>query len=202
VEHPGEVTSLLQQMAHGSRDAETRLMPLVYRELRHLAASYMRRERADHTLQPTALVHEVYLKLLRGQQPDWQNRTHFYAIAARAMRMVLTDHARKRLRTKRGGHRRKFSLDQVTLSCEPLSADVMALNQALERLASVDSRQSQIVELKFFAGLSVEEIAEVMTISPRTVRRDWNVARAWLFGDLRSYHEHAGRQMGEGQVAV
>ncbi|HZQ21533.1 MAG TPA: sigma-70 family RNA polymerase sigma factor [Terriglobales bacterium] len=202
MEDPGEVTSLLRELAHGNRGAETKLMPLVYGELRHLAAAYMRRERTDHTLQATALVHEAYLKLLRGQQPNWQNRTHFYAIAARAMRLVLTDHARNRMRVKRGGHHRRSSLDQVSLSCEPVSVNVMALNHALDRLASVDPRQSRIVELKFFAGLSVEEIAEIMTISPRTVRRDWNVARAWLFGDLTNYHEDAARQMGEGQVIV
>jgi len=180
---PGEVTRLLRKIRKGDKDAEARLIPLVYEELRKIARAYMRRESPDHTLQPTALVHEAYLRLA-GQRVEWRNRTQFFAVAAQLMRRILVDHARSYLTEKRHGARQAMPLeDALTFSTEQ-SAQLVALDAALLRLEQLDARESRIVELRFFVGMSVEETAEVLGIAPRTVKRDWNVAKAWLYNEV------------------
>ncbi len=184
-ESAGEITRLLMELRKGNRAAESQLVPLVYGELRGLAARYMRQERPDHTLQPTALVHEAYLRLMEQRQIDWQSRAHFYAVAAQLMRRILVDHARARRAGKRGGSHHKVSLEEAADIRHHQSVDLIGLDDALERLARWDTRQSRIVELRFFGGLSIEETAEVLGVSTRTVKREWTVARAWLYGELR-----------------
>ena len=181
---PGEVTNLLIELKNGNRDAESRLMPLVYGELRRLAGLYMRGERPGHTLQATALVHEAYLRLVGHEDVDWQNRAHFFGVAANLMRRILVDHARAKQAKKRGGGDQKVSLDQAVLVRPEAPEQFLALDEALERLAKRDPRQARIVELRYFGGLSEEETAEVLQISVRTVKRDWSVARAWLYQQL------------------
>jgi RNA polymerase sigma factor (TIGR02999 family) len=183
---PGDnVTLLLGQLREGNREAADQLIPLVYNELRRMAAACMQRERAGHTLQATALVHEAYMRLAGAQQGPWQNRAHFFAIAAHAMRQVLMDHARRRHADKRGGaNARKVEIDAELFIDENKLEDVIAMDEALTRLEKIDPRQSQLVELRFFAGLDVEQAAEVMGISTTTVKREWRSARAWLHGEL------------------
>ena len=181
---PGEVTNLLIELKNGNRDAESRLMPLVYGELRRLAGLYMRGERPGHTLQATALVHEAYLRLVGHEDVDWQNRAHFFGVAANLMRRILVDHARAKQAKKRGGGDQKVSLDQAVLVRPEAPEQFLALDEALERLAKRDPRQARIVELRYFGGLSEEEAAEVLEVSVRTVKRDWSVARAWLYQQL------------------
>jgi len=181
---PGEVTNLLIELKNGNREAESRLMPLVYGELRRLAGLYMRGERPGHTLQATALVHEAYLRLVGYEDVDWQNRAHFFGVAANLMRRILVDHARAKQAKKRGGGDQKVSLDQAVLVRPEAPEQFLALDEALERLAKRDPRQARIVELRYFGGLSEEETAEVLQISVRTVKRDWSVARAWLYQQL------------------
>lgn len=178
------LTHLLIEMRAGKADAMTRLMPLVYRELRRLAAHYMREERPDHTLQPTALVHEAYLRLVGQPDRNWQNRGHFFAVAAQAMRAILVDYARANLAEKRGGGRVHVKLeDALTLKgSEP--RHLLALDDVLERLKQIDPRASKVVELRWFVGLEVSEVGQVMGISEKTVRRDWNFAKAWLQAKL------------------
>lgn len=159
-------------------------MPLVYNELRRLAGRYMRGERADHTLQPTALVHEAYPRLIGQHEVAWQNRSHFYGVAARLMRNILVDHARARQAHKRGGQEQKVTFDEALEFAGGERTDVLALDEALSRLAQRDPRQARIVELRFFGGLSENEAAEVLGISVRTVKRDWAVARAWLYREI------------------
>ena len=180
----GEVTQLLDELRRGNRDAEAKLVPLVYTQLRRLAAHYLRQERPDHTLQPTALVHEAYLRLVEQRRVQWQSRAHFFGVAAQLMRRILVDYARERQAGKRAGIERRISLEQVLVFSQEKSGKLIALDEALQRLAQLDPRQSRIVELRFFGGLSVEETAEVVGISPRQVKRDWSVARAWLHGEL------------------
>lgn len=180
----GEITRLLVEIKGGNRRAQSELMPLVYAELRRLARGYMRGERPDHTLQATALVHEAYLKLVEEPAIDWQGRAHFFAVAAQLMRRILVDHARAHQAAKRGGLDHKISLEEELIFSEAKSAELLALDEALVRLAEQDPRQARIVELRFFGGLSIEEIAEVLQISPRTVKRDWNMARAWLYEEI------------------
>ena len=180
----GEVTLLLRQMAKGSPGAADQLFPLIYRELRRLAGNYMRRERKEHTLQPTALVHEAYLKLVNQQQVNWQNRGQFIGLAAQMMRRILVDHARRRLRSKRGGEYIRIPADDVFLISPEQSAEVLAVHEALSRLAKLDARQSRVVELRFFGGLSIADTSEVMGISPATVSREWTSARAWLHREI------------------
>jgi RNA polymerase sigma factor (TIGR02999 family) len=196
---PGDITLLLSRVASGDRDAEAKLIPIVYGELRRLAAHYMRQERADHTLQATALVHEAFLKLFERGESTWENRKHFFAMASQAMRRILVDHARNRKAEKRDGDRRKTSLDSVFIWAEDTPDDLVAVDEALCRLANWDARQCQIVEMRFFGGLSVEEIAEVLGVSTRTVKRDWNMARAWLHGELSG---HDIRPMGASKRSV
>jgi RNA polymerase sigma factor (TIGR02999 family) len=177
------VTRLLQDVSAGQGDALDALLPLVYAEMRRRAASFLRRERRNHTLQATALVNEAYLRLVDQQQVRWQNRAHFFAIAAQAMRRILVDHARRRHRAKREGV--IVPLDDVEPPAASRGVDLLALDEALDRLASRDRQQSRIVELRYFGGLSIEETAEVLGVSPATVKRDWAMARAWLHEQMR-----------------
>jgi len=193
---PEDITLLLSELKNGNQEAASKLMPLVYDELRRLARGYMRRERPEHTLQPTALVHEAYLKLIKQRSIDWQGRSHFFGIAAQLMRRILIDHARGHLREKRGGALQVFSLDEALVFSPGQSAELVRLDEALERLAKIDPRQSKIVELRFFGGLSVEEAAEFLGISPKTVKRDWSMAKAWLHGELRQNDGHPSGQLG------
>jgi RNA polymerase sigma-70 factor (ECF subfamily) len=181
----GEITGLLTKLKAGDRQAESELVPLIYGELRRLARGYMRRERPDHTLQATALVHEVYLRLMEEHPVDWQSRAHFFAVAAQLMRRILVDHARAHNAAKRGGDAPKVFLEENLILSEAKSGDMLSLDEALARLAKLDPRQGRIVELRFFGGLSVEETAEVLGISARTVKREWSVARAWLYQEVR-----------------
>jgi RNA polymerase sigma-70 factor (ECF subfamily) len=191
-----DVTLLLGQLAQGQEGAASRLIPLVYNELRKLAGGYMRREREDHTLQATALVHEAYLKLVEQRSVNWQGRAHFFGIAAQLMRRILIDHARAHLRDKRGGGVIPVPLDDAIVFAPQQSSELLKLDQSLERLAQFDPRQAKIVELRFFGGLTVEQTAEVLGISPKTVKRDWSMAKAWLHGDLKRVHDDVTGQMG------
>jgi RNA polymerase sigma-70 factor (ECF subfamily) len=181
---PGEVSLLLLDLQKGETIAAERLMPLVYGELRRLAAHYMRQERAAHTLQATALVHEAFLKLLGQQDVSWQSRAHFFGIAAHLMRQILVEYARKRLAVKRGGLQQRVQLEEDLVFAWDKSADLVVLDEALQRLKKLDPQQSRIVELRFFGGLSVEETAAVIGVAPRTVKRDWSVARVWLHREI------------------
>src|SRR5690242_516587 len=175
------ITELLIDWGKGDQAALERLMPLVYNELRRLATNYLRRERAGHTLQPTALVNEAYLKLIDQKNAKWQNRAQFFGISAQLMRRILVDHARQRQAVKRGGsNQERLSITSVEAVLKQPEIDLLALNEALDELAQMDPQQSRIVELKFFGGLSIEETAEVLGISHATVERDWKMARAWL----------------------
>ena len=175
------VTQLLIDVSKGDERAIDELLPLVYGELRKLAAAFMSRERSGHTLQPTALVHETYLKLIDQRQVDWKNRAHFFGLAAEIMRRILVNHARDKRAEKRGGDANKVSLSMAVDSFQKEDLDVLALNEALEKLSEIDSRKARVVELKFFGGLTTNEIAEVLQISDATVEREWSFARAWLF---------------------
>lgn len=166
------------------RQSVDSLLPVVYQELRRLAASYLRRERPGQTLQPTALVNEAYLRLLKDRPERWQNRAHFCAIAAHSMRQILIERARARHAQKRGGERARVTLDEGLVGAEDRSIDLLALDEALERLSAMDPDQARLIELRFFGGLTVEETAEVMGISPATVKRHWTIARAWLAREL------------------
>jgi RNA polymerase sigma factor (TIGR02999 family) len=189
---PSDVTSLLKKLADGNQEAARELIPLVYRELHRLAASHLRRERRDHTLQATALVHEAYIKLIAQGNADWQNRAHFFAVASNLMRRILVDYARRELRAKRGGRQAKLSLDEVVLLSPERPDQVLALDECLRRLEKLDARQSRIVELRYFGGLTVDEAAEVLGVSPTTVRREWTSAKAYLYGELKQSHgDHA-----------
>jgi RNA polymerase sigma factor (TIGR02999 family) len=175
------VTQLLIDWGRGDQAALEKLMPLVYSELRRLASNYLRRERGEHTLQPTALVNEAYLKLVNQRNAKWQNRAHFFGISAQLMRRILVDHARQHRAVKRGGsEQQRISITSAEKLVEQPEIDILALNEALEELARMDEQQSRIVELKFFGGLAIEEIAEVLGIGHATVERDWKLARAWL----------------------
>lgn len=174
-----EVTRLLQCLNAGDRDAVDALVPIVYSELRKLAGHYLKSERAGHTLQPTALVHEAFLKLVE-QETQWQNRTHFFAMAANIMRRILVDYARSYTAEKRGGDVEKVVLEDAFVFVKEKPAEMLALNEALEDLAKIDPRRAKVVELKFFGGLNNEEIAQVLDVHSNTVLRDWNLARAWL----------------------
>lgn len=176
------ITQLLFELKTGRQEILDELLPLVYNQLRQLADSYLRRERGNHTLQPTALVHEAYLKLL-GQKPiDWQNRAHFFGVAARLMREILIEHARAKNRIKRGGkHQTIVALDEAISFSTEKQLDILAVDEALSQLEKLDRRQARIVEMKFFGGLNIEEIAEVLDISPATVKREWATAKLLLY---------------------
>ncbi|MGB7924211.1 MAG: sigma-70 family RNA polymerase sigma factor [Pyrinomonadaceae bacterium] len=179
------VTRLLIELTNGNRTAVDALLPLIYDELRSLASNYLRRERPDHTLQPTALVHEAYLRMVDQTQVNWQNRAHFFGVAAQMMRRILVDHARSHRAEKRGADFQKLSLDENIDKAVERSAELIALDEALRELAEVDEHKSRIVELRYFGGLSVEETAEVLGVSPVTVKRHWRMAKAWLFGRMK-----------------
>ncbi len=182
----GDVTELLLAWSSGNPEAEQRLLALVYAELHGLAASYMRRERAGHTLQPTALVHEAYMRLVDQDRVEWRNRAHFFAVAAQMMRRILVDHVRRRQAARRGENRPALSLTDVADLGVEISPDILAVNQALAALTAIDIEKGRIVELRFFGGLSNEEIAEVLGVSLATIARHWRVARAWLYRYLTS----------------
>jgi len=179
-----QVTELLVRWRDGDKAALDALMPLVYSELRRIANRYLQGERSDHTLQSTALVHEAYVRMTNQQLPQWQNRAHFFAVAAQLMRQILVDHARTHRASKRGGDVYKLALEDAEEQRQPVDVDVVALDDALKTLAAMDSQQSRVVELKFFGGLSNEDTAEVLGVSTSTVKRDWTTARAWLFREL------------------
>ena len=177
---PEDVTKLLVAWGNGDEAARDELIPLVYRELHRLAHHYMNRERPDHTLQTSALVNEAFVRLIDQKEVHWQNRAHFFGIAAQMMRRILVDYARSRHYAKRGGNPRRVSWNDALIVTEERTAEVLALDSALEGLAGFDPRKSQIVELRFFGGLSIDETAEALNVSPGTVMRDWTLAKAWL----------------------
>jgi RNA polymerase sigma-70 factor (ECF subfamily) len=184
-EKPAQITELLQEWSEGRREALDSLMPLIYQELRRQASRYLKKERIGHTLQTTALINEAYLKLIDQRAVEWQNRTHFFAIASQAMRRILVDHARERHREKRGGAAENLPIEAADFVISPQkSVDLVALDEALTRLSEFDERQARIVELRYFSGLSIDETAEILEVSNVTVRRDWNVAKAWLHQQL------------------
>jgi len=183
---PQGVTQLLMDWSNGDRAALDELLPVVYDELRRVADGFLRRERPSHTLQPTALVHEAYLRLIDQQSVNWQNRAQFFGIAAQMMRRILINHAEGRHAEKRGGHAPRVSLDEAVSFFEERDINLVALDEALNALAALDSQQSQIVELRFFGGLTVEEVAEVLGLSPATVKREWGSAKLWLRRQLNS----------------
>lgn len=180
---PANVTQLLSAYSRGDQQALDRLLPLVYDELRRLAGGYLRRERSDHTLQATALVHEAYMRLVE-QDVSWQNRAHFFGVAAQMMRRILVDHARGHAAAKRGSGGIKLALDELVDLSDEKAADLVALDDALNALAAIDEQKSRIVELRYFGGLSIEETAHVLNIGTATVTRQWNIAKAWLYKEV------------------
>lgn len=180
------LTEMLVDLSRGNKAAADRLLPVIYDDLREMAERLMREERSGHTLQPTALVHEAYLRLVDQTRVEWRDRTHFFAVAATAIRRILVDHARSHLAAKHGGRRERISLEAAGDAEAPTEdVDLPALDEAMARLADFDERKSRIVELRFFAGLSIEETGEVLGVSHATVERDWSLARAWLYRELR-----------------
>lgn len=187
---PTNVTQLLRRFSSGDQSALEDLVPQIYDELRHLASSYLRRERIDHTLQTTALVHEAYIRLIDQRAVQWHDRNHFFAIAAQMMRRILVDHARKHVASKRGSSFTKVSLEDAAVLYKEQPRELIAVDELLGRLARMDPQESRIVELRFFAGLSLEEIAEVMGLSTAKVRREWSIAKTWLKRELGRMDKH------------
>jgi RNA polymerase sigma factor (TIGR02999 family) len=183
-EPPSEITQLLQDWRGGDRKAFDALLPRVYKELRRLAYLRLPSERADRTLESVALAHEAYLRLTAVSPPQWESRTHFYAIAATLMRQIRVDHGRRHRATKRGATVCRLSLGDATVTARPADVDVVALDDAVQALAKIDARQSRVVELRFFVGLTLGEISEAMELAPATVQRDWTATRAWLHGEI------------------
>lgn len=181
---PVSRTTLVEQVSQGDRAAAEQLLPLVYDELKRLAGSYMKREQPGHSLQPTALVHEAFLRLVDQDQVSYQGQTHFFALSAQAMRRILVDHARARGRERRGGDRRRVAFDEETIFSRSREEDILVIDDLLTRLAELDSRQAKIVELRFFGGLKVEDVAEALSLSKRTIEAEWTMARAWLRNQL------------------
>ena len=179
-----EVTGLLRAWSEGDQTALDKLMPLIYAELHRLAKRYMGREHAGHTLQTSALVNEAYMRLVDAHGVRWQNRAHFFAVSAQIMRRILVDFARARQNLKRGGGAQQVTLDEGLVVSPEKGADLLALDEALEKLATLNPRQSRVVELRYFGGLNEEEVAEALSVSPRSVRHDWSLARAWLYREL------------------
>jgi RNA polymerase sigma-70 factor (ECF subfamily) len=180
-----EITLFLQEWKNGDETAVERLFPLVYDELKRRARNYLNQERSNHTLQPTALVHEVYLRLIRLNQIKWEDRAHFYAISATTMRRILVDHAREIAADKRGGAMQRITLENLKISKEEKATDLLELNEALTKLAAIDPRKANVVEMIYFGGLNQKEIAEVLQITEKTVQRDWKFAKLWLYGELK-----------------
>ena len=183
---PPDVTALLGDWSRGNRSALNQLLPLVYAELRRVAARQLRTERADHTLQPTALVHEVYIRLVDQRQVDWQDRAHFFGVSAQVMRRILVDHARRRGASKRGDGVRCVSIDEAKDVAGASALPILALDRALDRLEKLDAELARIVELRAFGGLTIDEAADVLNVSPSTAKRDWRTAKAWLNRELSS----------------
>jgi len=196
------VTLLLNKLGDGDQNAASQLVPLVYQELRRMAAQCLRHERPGHTLQATALVHEAYIKLAGQRDAKWQNRAHFFAVASQLMRRILVDYARAQLRGKRGGKQQKVSLDDSLLVSPDRTDELLAVNESLALLEAMDPRQGRIVELRYFGGLTVDETAEVLQVSSKTVLREWNVAKAWLYGHLKEPHADDAREVEAGKGAV
>jgi RNA polymerase sigma factor (TIGR02999 family) len=184
------VTILLRAWGSGDKQALDRLTPLVYRELHQIAGRLMANQRPNHTLQATALVNEAYVRLVDAREVSWQDRAHFFALCARAMRQILIDHARTRASEKRGGGQVSIQLDEALAAAPSPAANLLELDEALKRLTEIDPRKSQVVELRFFGGLSLEETAEALKVSTKTVQRDWDLARAWLYGELSGKQHH------------
>jgi RNA polymerase sigma factor (TIGR02999 family) len=182
---PNEITERLIAWGAGDRAALDQLLPVVYQELRRMAGNYLRQENPGHTLQPTALVHEAWLRLIDQARVDWRNRAQFFGVAAQMMRRILVDHAKAKHREKRGGDAVKLSLDDVINLSGERAADLLALDDALDELTRVDERKSRVVELRYFGGFTVEEIAQILEVSPETVMRDWKLAKAWLYQQIR-----------------
>jgi RNA polymerase sigma factor (TIGR02999 family) len=178
------ITWLLQEWKNGDETAVDRLFPLVYEELKRQARSYLNRERVDHTLQPTALVHEVYLRLIKLNQIKWENRAHFYAISATTMRRILVDHAREVAAEKRGGDMKQLTLDKVQIAIEQKATDLLELDEALTRLAGIEERKARVIEMNFFGGLNQKEIAEILQVTEKTIQRDLKFAKLWLYREL------------------
>ena len=185
MEPRSEVTLLLRRLSAGDKSALDQLLPLIYTQLHQLASRYMRRERPGHTLQTTALVHEAYLQLVGQENAHWESRSQFFGVAVQLMRRILVDHARAHGAAKRGGHLPRLSLDEAVVMAKERGGDLLAIDELLQRLAAIDPRQARIVELRFFTGLSVEETAQVLSISDRTVKREWAMAKAWLQRELQ-----------------
>lgn len=182
----GNITKLLREYQSGNKDALDEMFPLVYNELRRLAANRLRSERSDHTLQPTALVHEAYMRLVEQHSADWQNRAHFFGLAAEMMRRILVNHAVKNNADKRFGNQTKLALDEIVDFTRGQDINLILVDEALNKLAVFDPKQAKIIELKFFAGLTNEEIAEVLQVSDSTVKREWRIAKAWLHDQLKA----------------
>jgi RNA polymerase sigma factor (TIGR02999 family) len=182
---PNEITQMLIELTDGNQEVVNQILPHIYDELKRLASSYLRRERVNHTLQPTALVHEAYMKLIDQKRVHWQNRAHFFGIAAQVMRRILMDHARKHQADKRGGEAEKLPIEEeILVVSHEKSAELIALDDALQTLASMDEQKAKIVELRYFGGLSIEETAEVMGVSVPTINRQWRMAKAWLYSQI------------------
>lgn len=179
-----EITWLLQEWSEGDETAVERLFPLVYNELRRQARNYLNKERVNHTLEPTALVHEVYLRLINLNQMKWENRTHFFAISATTMRRILVDHAREIAADKRGGARRRITLENLRVASENKATDLLELDEALNKLTEIEKRKAQVIEMNFFGGLNQSEIAEVLKVTEKTVQRDLKFAKLWLYRKL------------------
>ncbi len=186
------LTGLLNEWGQGDKAALDKLTPLVYDELRRIAHHYVQRERDGHTLQTTALVNEAYLRLVNQQKIEWQNRSHFFAVTARVMRHILIDHARRRRYAKRGGDAPQLQLEDADAMTEQRAAELISLDEALQELCKLDARKNRVVELRYFGGLSLEETATVLNISPMTVRRDWRAAKAWLFRRMKAGEKDEG----------
>ena len=195
---PGEVTRILRAWGNGDQQALDKLIPVVYSELRRLAGRYLRRERPDHTLQATALVHEAYLRLVDQRRVSWQNRAHFFGVAAQLMRRILVDHARRRLAAKRGGPVLRIRFEPGDVDSEDRLEDVVAVDAALDQLAAMDPRQGRVVELRFFSGLTIEETAAVLGVSAATVKREWSIAKAWLSREVGKGSRREAGGVGEG----
>jgi RNA polymerase sigma factor (TIGR02999 family) len=181
-----EITLLLNELQNGNKESINKILPLVYNELRRLASKYLKKEYSNRTIQTTELVHEAYLKLIGSNEVSWQNRTHFFGIAANAMRQILVDYARKRKAGKRGEGKDNISLDDAPTISVQTDEQILALDNALKKLETVDERSCKIVELRYFSGLTIEETAEFLEISPATTKRDWNFAKAWLYREIKS----------------
>jgi RNA polymerase sigma factor (TIGR02999 family) len=201
-EAPKDVTRMLLAWSAGQTGAQDSLFPLVYDELKRIARQYLRREREGHTLQPTALVNEAYLRLIDQTRVTWQNRAQFYGVAATMMRRILINHARDFAAAKRGGGATRLSLDQAGFAASENANDLLALDEALDRLGTLDHRKSRVVELIYFGGLKKKEAAEVLNVSEKTVQRDWQMARSWLYRELVESPSSSGKGMGEGLVCA